>query len=67
MDEIFDVKIRLSYVHALQKNIEIPLCAKKVILITEFVFCAKILHFYELRENNFAHAWRNLRFFSPSF
>ena len=71
MDEIFGLKFNFSYVHTSQKNIEIPLCAKKFILITEFVIRAKILPFHKVREK-MLHRHEGisdyfLRDFSPSF
>ena len=70
MDEIFGLKFNFSYVHTSQKNIEIPLCAKKFILITEFVIRAKILPFHKVREK-MMHRHREisdffLGHFSPS-
>ena len=56
MGEICGVKFNIYMcMHTSQKFNEIPLCAKKVNFITEFVISGKTLPFYDIRENNFAH------------
>jgi hypothetical protein len=38
-----------------KEKLEFPPFAHHVIFVTEFVFLGKNLHFYEVRENNFAY------------